>query len=171
MLMNFWLAIKYVIHNVLPMCWEQFAKTEANWASMEQLEEVADSEGPGQINTAKVEAAHEWLNIDDDGPEALKNILDCEELSEGNEKVEDRTFHQADDTTYCYRRVCEASHPLPSSLHMQMAMFKCQSRNCLMHGQRHLFRMSDSGKRSIPSSTSSVATVESRCTSRSVYSA
>ena len=71
---NFWLAIKYIIHNNLPMCWEQFAKTKANRASMEQPEEVADSEGPGQINTAEVEAAREWLDIDD-GPEASKNIL------------------------------------------------------------------------------------------------
>ena len=45
MLMNFGLAIKYIICNDLLMCWEQFAETEANWASMEQLEEVADSEG------------------------------------------------------------------------------------------------------------------------------
>ena len=63
---------------------------------------------------------------------------DCKELPEGHEKVEDGLFHQDDDTTYSHCRVCEASHPFPSSLYMQMAMFKCQPCNCLMHGQRHL---------------------------------
>jgi hypothetical protein len=96
----------------------------------------------------------EWLDIDDDDPEALKDDIleiDCQELSE----AEDRTFHQADDITYCHHRVCEASHPLLSSLDMQTAMFKCQSHNCPMHAQRHLFCKSDSRKRSIPTQVSS----------------
>jgi len=51
------------------MCWEQFAETEANQDSLEP-EEVSDLE-------ADVEAAHEWLDIeDDDSPEASKDILE-----------------------------------------------------------------------------------------------
>jgi hypothetical protein len=56
---------------------------------MEQPEKVADLEGPGQINTAKVEAACEWLDIDDDDdPEASKDILEivksCLKLKTGH---------------------------------------------------------------------------------------
>ena len=50
------------------MCWEQFAETEANQGSLEP-EEVSNLE-------ADVEAACEWLDIDDDSPEASKDILE-----------------------------------------------------------------------------------------------
>jgi len=108
-------------------------QTEANQDSLEP-EEVSDLE-------ADVEAAREWLDIDDDdSPEASKDILEIvKSCLKGMKKVEDGSFHQDDDTTYSHCRVCEASHPFPSSLYMQTAMFKCQPCNCPTHGQRHLF--------------------------------
>jgi len=68
--LNSWSAINlYITFDNLPMCREQFAETEANQDSLEP-EEVSDLE-------ADVEAAHEWLDIeDDDSPEASKDILE-----------------------------------------------------------------------------------------------
>jgi hypothetical protein len=67
--LNSWSAINlYITFDKLPMCWKQFAETEANQGSLEP-EEVSDLE-------ADVEAACEWLDIDDDdSPEASKDIL------------------------------------------------------------------------------------------------
>ena len=70
MLMNSWSAINlYIIFDNLPMFWEQFAETKANQGLLEP-EEVSNLE-------ADVEAACEWLDIDDDdSPETLKDILE-----------------------------------------------------------------------------------------------
>jgi hypothetical protein len=122
------------------MYWQQIAEYE-----LHQEDEVDETEPVP--NAAEINAAREWLDIDDDdSPQSSKDILKIIKtcLKAVKKLKTGRTIKMM--TACSNHRICEASSSLSNLSQMQQAMLECQHRNCETDGERWIFCTSDPPK-------------------------